>query len=262
MVELQGEKMSELSQKTPSEKKSPPSLLIRIWPVYVLVIGLLIAWQTGLTDYLSIEKLREYQTVLKDYVGAHPVSTFLLFVFVYAVATVFMLTGAWITIAGGLLFGMIFGTIGTTIGATLGASLLFWAAQTSIGSALRDRAGPFLSKMEKGFQEDAFFYMLATRLIPAVPFAVANIAPALLGAKFREFALVTAIGIIPGVVLYTSIGTGLSASLDVDSSGDPLEIAKNFIPAFVALGIVALLPVVYRRFVMKKNREMSLDENE
>ena len=254
--------MSDPSPKSASEYRRPPSLLVRIWPIYVLAVVLVIALQTGLSDYLTIDKLREYQDVLKRYVDAHPFSTFFLFVALYAVATAFMLTGAWITIAGGLLFGMIFGTLGTTIGATLGASLLFWVAQTSIGSALRERAGPFLSKMEKGFQEDAFFYMLATRLIPAVPFAVANIAPALLGAKFREFVLVTAIGIIPGVVLYTSIGTGLGASLDIESTGDPLEIAKNFIPAFVALGIVALLPVVYRRFVAKRNMKSNLDENE
>lgn len=254
--------MNEPDLNTNPNTKPPTSLFVRIWPIYVLVIGLFIAWQSGLTDYLSIEKLQEYRHVLKQFVNANPVSTFLVFVILYAVATVFMLTGAWITIAGGLLFGMIFGTIGTTVGATIGASMLFWAAQTSLGSTLRDRAGPFLSKMEKGFKEDAFFYMLATRLIPAVPFAVANIAPALLGAKFREFVLVTAIGIIPGVVLYTSIGTGLSVSLDAQRTDDPLDIAKNFIPAFVALGIVALLPVVYRRFVMKKNNKPKLDEDE
>lgn len=254
--------MSHPSHETTSNSKRPKSFLLRIWPAYVIAIVLVIAWQSGLTEYLSIDTLREYQQVLKKFVAAHPIATFLVFVVVYAIATAFMLTGAWITIAGGVLFGMIFGTIGTTIGATIGASLLFWVAQTSIGSVLRERAGPFLSKMEKGFQEDAFFYMLATRLIPAVPFAVANIAPALLGAKFREFVLVTAIGIVPGVVLYTSIGTGLSASLDAENAGDPVEIAKNFIPAFVALGIVALLPVVYRRFVMKKNKNMDSEKDE
>ena len=254
--------MSDPSHETTSNSKRPKSFLLRIWPAYVIAIVLVIAWQSGLTEYLSIETLREYQQVLKKFVAAHPISTFLVFVVVYALATTFMLTGAWITIAGGLLFGIFYGTIGTTIGATIGASLLFWVAQTSIGSALRERAGPFLSKMEKGFQEDAFFYMLATRLIPAVPFAVANIAPALLGAKFREFVLVTAIGIVPGVVLYTSIGTGLSATLDVENAGDPIEIAKKFIPAFVALGIVALLPVVYRRFVMKKNKNMDSEKDE
>ena len=254
--------MSHPSHETTSNSKRPKSFLLRIWPAYVIAIVLVIAWQSGLTEYLSIDTLREYQQVLKKFVAAHPIATFLVFVVVYAIATAFMLTGAWITIAGGVLFGMIFGTIGTTIGATIGASLLFWVAQTSIGSVLRERAGPFLSKMEKGFQEDAFFYMLATRLIPAVPFAVANIAPALLGAKFREFVLVTAIGIVPGVVLYTSIGTGLSASLDTENAGDPVEIAKNFIPAFVALGIVALLPVVYRRFVMKKNKNMDSEKDE
>lgn len=234
-----------------SEKKG--SLWIKLWPVYLIAAVLIAAWQFGLFQYLSLDTLREQQETLKTFVAENLVLAVLAYIAIYAAATMFMMPGAlWITIAGGVLFGLVGGSAVTVIGATTGASLLFLAAKTSLGEALRSRAGGFLTKMEKGFQNDAISYMFALRLLPVVPFPVANIAPALLGAKYRDFALTTALGIVPGVVAYTWIGASLGASLDPDATQDLFGIVANFIPAFAALGVVALIPVVYKKFFGRK----------
>ena len=172
---------------------------------------------------------------------------------IYAAATLFMIPGAlWITIAGGFLFGLYGGTPATVAGATLGASLLFFAARTSVGAALRERAGPFVKKMERGFQEDALSYMFALRFLPIVPFPVANIAPAVLGAKYRDYAITTALGIIPGVIAYTWIGAGLGATFAAGEDPNIANIARNLVPAFAALGVVSLIPVAYKKLFSKK----------
>ena len=235
------------------ETKKPGSLWIKLWPIYLIGAGILAAWQFGLFQYLSLETLREQQETLQTFVADNLLIAVLIYLSVYAAATLFMLPGAlWITISGGFLFGLVGGSAATIAGATLGASLLFFAAKTSIGSALRERAGPFMEKMEAGFNENPFSYMFALRLLPVVPFPVANIAPALLGAKYREYALATAIGIIPGVVAYTWIGAGLGATFAAGEDPNLAVIARNMVPALAALGVVALIPVVYKKLTGKK----------
>ncbi len=225
----------------------------RLWPVYMIAAGLLAAWQFGLFDYLSLEKLQDNQATLQDFVSAHLLLAVVAYIAVYALATLFMMPGAlWITISGGFLFGLIGGSAATVVGATLGASLLFFAAKTSLGSALHERAGPFLKKMEAGFRENALSYMFAMRFLPLVPFPVSNIAPALLGAKYRDFFLTTALGIIPGVIAYTWIGAGLGATFAAGKEPDLASVAANLIPAAIALGAVSLLPIAWKKLFGRK----------
>ena len=241
-----------MTQNEPQADKPTP-LAIRLWPLYVIAAGIIAAWAFGLFDYLSLETLRTQQDALRSFVSEHLILAVAAYILIYAAATLFMLPGAlWITIAGGFLFGLYGGTPVTIVGATLGASLLFFAARTSVGAALRERAGPFVKKMERGFQEDALSYMFALRFLPVVPFPVANIAPAILGAKYRDYAITTALGIIPGVIAYTWIGAGLSATFAAGEDPNFASVAKNLIPAVVALGVVSLIPVVYKKLFSKK----------
>ncbi|WP_300379924.1 VTT domain-containing protein [Henriciella sp.] len=229
------------------------SIWIRLWPVYIIAAGLIAAWQFGLFQYLSLETLQEQNTALQSFVDEHLLLAIIAYVVIYAAATAFMIPGAlWITIAGGLGFGLIGGSLATVTGATLGASILFLAAKTSIGKTLQERAGKFVKRMESGFKENAISYMFALRLLPAIPFPVANIAPALLGAKFRDYVLTTALGIIPGVVAYTWIGASLGMTFDAGDTESLFDVVKNFVPAFIALAVVALLPVIYRKFAGNK----------
>lgn len=234
------------------ETKQRP-IWIKLWPVYLIAAVMIGAWQFGVFQYLSLETLREQQEVLQGFVANNFALAVAIFVLIYAAATLFMIPGAlWITIAGGFLFGLIGGSLATIAGATLGASMLFFAAKTSIGSALRERAGPFMAKMEAGFNENPFSYMFALRLLPVVPFPVANIAPALLGAKYREYVITTAIGIIPGVVAYTWVGSGLGATFAAGEDPNLAIIARNMLPALAALGVVALIPVIYKKITGRK----------
>lgn len=235
------------------QDKQSTSIWLRLWPVYVILAGLGAAWQFGLFDLLSIETLQKQNDALQAFVSDHLVLAVAAYIAIYALATLFMVPGAlWITIAGGLVFGLAGGTMATIAGATLGASLLFAAARTALGTALQQRAGGFVRKMEKEFSENALSFMFALRLLPIVPFPVANIAPALLGARYRDFALTTALGIVPGVVAYTWIGASLGATFDAGETSSLFDAVKNFAPDFAALGLVALLPVAYRKIAGRK----------
>ena len=242
---------TDLHTDPPRAKKRP--LWQRLWPLYIIAAGLIGAYAAGLFDYLSLDTLREQQANLRSFVDGNPVLAVSAYIGVYALATVFMLPGAlWITIAGGLLFGLVGGSVVTVIGATLGASILFLAARTSIGSALRDMAGKYAERVRGEFAESPVSYMFAMRFIPAMPFPVANVVPALLGAKFRDYLLTTSLGIIPGVIAYTSVGSGLGATFARGEDPDLASVFWNFLPAAILILIVSLLPIAYKKLISKK----------
>ena len=53
--------------------------------------------------------------------------------------------------------------------------------------------------------------LLLIRLVPAVPFFVANLVPALVGVPLVPFVVTTLVGIVPGALVYSSVGAGLGA---------------------------------------------------
>jgi uncharacterized membrane protein YdjX (TVP38/TMEM64 family) len=221
--------------------------------VVLLIAGALAAaWRFGLFDLLSLETLRARRHELLAFVAAHRFAALALFIGVYALATLFALPGVlWITIAGGFLFGLATGALATALGATLGATGLFLAARHLFADALARRAGAFLNRLEAGFKRNAISYLLSLRLIPVVPFFIANIAPAFLGARTTTFVATTFIGILPGVLAYTWIGAGLGAVFDAGGEPDLASFAGQLAPAFIALGLLSLAPVIVGRFRAK-----------
>lgn len=233
------------------EKTSLVQRVKGLWPLALILAGLGIAILNGWHNYLTLESFSQNIGWLDSQIAANFALVLIAYMAVYAAATAFMVPASFLTIAGGVLFGLAFGTFGTVLGATIGASALFMAAKTSIGETLRSIVGPFLDKMQAGFNEDALSYMFALRLIPAFPFAVVNIAPAILGAKFRDYFITTFFGIIPGTLAYTWIGVAVGDTLRAGGDVNIATLASNFVPAFIALGVVALIPVAYKKIFKK-----------
>jgi uncharacterized membrane protein YdjX (TVP38/TMEM64 family) len=182
-------------------------------------------------------------------VAEHAVLASILYVAIYAAVVAASLPGgAVLTVTGGFLFGSVAGTLHVVVAATLGATLLFLIARTTFGDALRAKAGPFLKKMEAGFQENAFNYLLVLRLIPLFPFFIVNLVPAFLGVPLRTYALATFIGIIPGSFVYASVGAGLGSVFDQNAAFSPAGVlTPEIVVALVGLAVLAIVPVLYRK---------------
>ena len=242
-----------MNDPTPAKQKP---IWVKLWPLYIIGAGLAFAISQGWHTQLTPEALGQNAVYLDNLVQENFLLVLLAFIGIYIAATAFMVPASALTIGGGFLFGVAIGAPATITGATIGACTLFMAAKTSIGETLKGIAGPFIGKMEKGFNENALSYLFTLRLIPVVPFAVANIAPAILGAKFKDYFISTALGIIPGTVAYSLIGSGLRETLlaageNTDVGALVGEAAKNFAPAFLALAAVAMIPVIYKKFFKK-----------
>jgi len=233
-----------------SSELEPKSPFVRFLPLIILAAAIAGFFALGLDKYLTFDALRENRATLAAFVAEQGVIAVALYIAIYAASVALSVPGASIlTIAGGLLFGQWFGSVYAVFGATLGAIGVFLIAKTALGDALRRRAGPSMRKMEAGFQENALSYLLVLRLIPLFPFFLVNIVPAFLGVKLRTYAIGTFIGIIPGSFVYATVGAGLGSIFD---QNDEFTVTGILTPettaALVGLGVLALLPVAYKKF--------------
>ena len=84
------------------------------------------------------------------------------------------------------------------------------------------------------------------RLIPLFPFFAVNLVSGLTRVNVGTYVAATVIGIIPGSFVYAYAGRQLGTINSLKEIASP-----NVIGAFVLLGLLALMPVVYKRIAAK-----------
>ncbi len=237
--------MSEPAQSTTPKSRH----LGRMLPAAVLVTGLVLFFVLDLDRYFDLEMLREHRNGLMGRAEEFGLLAIILYTLLYMTLTAFSIPlGGALTVAAGFIFGTLVAAGCAVIGGTLGAIIVFLAARTAVGELLRAKAGSALKRMEAGFRENAFNYLLMLRLIPIFPFWLINLVPAFLGMPLRSYVVATFVGIIPGALVYASLGNGLGAILD--AGGEP-DLGILLKPAvlfpLLALAVLALLPVAYKK---------------
>lgn len=219
----------------------------RLIPAFILLLGLVLFLALGLERYFSFEMLKRHHATLAAWVDAHAVVAALLYVLAYALVVAFSLPIAVVvTPLGGLLFGVALGAALSVIGAVVGSIAVFLAARTAFHELFHARAGAALAKLEGGFRRDSFNYLLFLRLVPVFPFWLVNIVPGLLGMKLGPYALATAIGIIPGALVYSSVGAGLGVVIERGEMPDfGIIFEWRILVPLLALAILSLVPVIH-----------------
>ena len=178
-------------------------------------------------------------------------ATVLVFMLVCVLIVAFSLPGATLaTLTGGFLFGTWAGAVLNVTAATIGAVTIFLAARMGLGDrmAARMEAGKgTIRRIKEGIDENQWSMLFLIRLVPAVPFFVANIVPALVGVPLYRFFVSTFFGIIPGGVVYTSVGAGLG---DVFARGETPDLGivlePNILGPILGLCALAALPIVLK----------------
>ncbi|HSC55659.1 MAG TPA: VTT domain-containing protein, partial [Nitrospira sp.] len=111
---------------------------------------------------------------------------------------------------------------------------------------VEQKFGKWLEPLQQGFAKNAFSYLMTLRLIPLFPFFVVNLVSGLTRMSVGNYIAATALGIIPGSFVYAYAGRQLGTINSLKEIASP-----NVIAAFVLLGILALVPVVYKKVSAK-----------
>jgi len=212
-----------------------------------LGIGAFIYFDLG--RYLSLDALKSNRDSLLAYTEANFGTAMGLFILAYIVQTGFSLPGgAIMTLAGGFLFGSVLGTVLVNVGATTGATLGFLSARYLLRDWVEKKFGDRLEPIQAGFAKNAFSYLMTLRLIPAFPFFLVNLVSGLTRINVGTYITATSLGIIPGSFVFAFAGRQLGT---INSLG---EIASPpVLLAFTLLGLLALMPIVYRKFAKTKS---------
>ncbi len=206
--------------------------------VGVLAGAALFAWRMGLFQYRDPARLAAELRAAREHAAAAP-----LFVLVYAAATALALPGSALTLAGGAVFGFALGALLNWLGATLGATAAYALARWLGRDAAHGLLGRRGASLDRLASEHGFLALLRLRLIPVVPFNALNFAAGFAGVRVRDYVLATALGILPGTLVYTYFASALVAG----ASGARRHALLNLLLAGALLVLLSFLPAIARR---------------
>jgi uncharacterized membrane protein YdjX (TVP38/TMEM64 family) len=154
----------------------------------------------------------------------------IIYILVYAIATIFILPSTPLNLSGGAIFGWEWGTVWTSIAAVLAAVLSFGFSRTIGRKFVEQKLAGKWQSLDREMEQGGFFYMFAIRLLPLIPYGMVNFAAGLTSIKFRDYFLGTLLGTVPGILPFVMMGAGLTALKQ-----------GNVAPILVALALIGML---------------------
>jgi len=236
-----------MAHDMPAVRPAGGAQIGKIITVVVIACGIGLFVYLDLGRFLSLEALKANRDQLLAFTEANYSAAVILFILLYIAVTGLSLPGAVIlTLAGGFVFGSVPATLYVNIGATTGATLAFLAARYVLKDWVEERFGKWLEPLQQGFARNAFSYLLTLRLIPLFPFFVVNLVSGLTRVSLGTYVAATALGIIPGSFVYAYAGRQLGTINSLKEIASP-----RVLGAFILLGILALVPILYKRLSAK-----------
>lgn len=204
----------------------------------LLAAAWLAARATGVLEYANPARLQEAVSRARGWSWSAPA-----FVAGYILASSLGLPASPLTLAGGALFGVGLGSALNWVGASLGALGAYTVARRLGGDAVRALLGSRGNALDRLAGEAAFPALLRLRLIPVIPFNGLNFGAGLAGVRPVPFLASTALGIIPGTVVYTYFADALLAG----AAGARREAFVHLTVASVLLLALSFAPFLARR---------------
>lgn len=203
--------------------------------IFALVIYAIHAF--GLFDLLT--DLPHLQTLIRQ----SGLFGYSLYILLFIIATLFLLPGSILVIAGGIVFGPLLGTLLSLIAATLASSCSFLLARWLGRDLLLKYVGHShtFQAIEKGIARNGIDFLILTRLIPLFPYNIQNYAYGLTTITFWPYTLISALTTLPGIVIYTVMAS------DLANEGITLRFILQLCLAGLALFILIQLAKLYAR---------------
>ena len=205
------------------------------WTLFLLLLGAI--------SVAFFYRDRLDAAALQQWIESAGVATPLLFMAIYALATVLFMPGSVMTLAGGALFGPVLGTFYNLTAATLGAVLAFLIARYLASEWVERKTGGRLKRLKEGVEKEGWRFVAFVRLVPLFPFNLLNYALGLTRIRFSHYLIATYVCMLPGALAYTWLGyVGREAAAGGEG------IAQKVLLALALLAAVAFLPRLISRF--------------
>ncbi|MDG4668884.1 TVP38/TMEM64 family protein [Mycobacterium sp. 236(2023)] len=137
----------------------------------------------------------------------------LAFFVAHVVMTVFPFPRTAFTLAAGLLFGPVLGIPIAVAASTISAVIALVLVRTAGWQVGKLVSHPRVDAVDRRLRERGWPVVLATRLIPAVPFSVLNYAAGASSIRVIPYTLATFFGVLPGTAAIVILGDALTGRL-------------------------------------------------
>lgn len=159
----------------------------------------------------------------------------------HVVMTVFPFPRTAFTLAAGLLFGPLLGIPIAVAASTLSAVIALLLVRTAGWQFARLMRHPRIDAVDSRLRERGWPVVLATRMIPAVPFSVLNYAAGASSVRVLPYTLATLVGVLPGTAAIVILGDALTGRVS------PLLLLVSLCTAGVGLAGLAFEIRMHRR---------------
>lgn len=210
--------------------------LLRLLLLLVIIAGIAVA-----IVYRENFDTKVLQQWIHDAGNAGPV----VFMFIYAMGTIFFLPGSVLTLAGGALFGPVWGTFYNLTGATIGATVSFIIARYLASDWVEAKTGGRIKQLKQGVEGEGWRFVAFVRLVPLFPFNLLNYALGLTKIPTGQYVIASYIFMLPGAIAYTYLG--YVAREAVAGEADMQRYIQMGILATALLAVVAYLPRIIGR---------------
>lgn len=219
------------------KRRSPTKIILLALVIAAVGIGY---WQFG--DALSLERLAEQESALRQFQSDHPVMVYGVAFLIYVGVTGLSLPGATVlTLVFGWYFGFLEGFVLVSFASTAGATLAFLLSRFLLRDSIESKFGSTLEKFNESLRREGPFFLFSLRLIPAVPFFVINAVMGLTPMKAFTFWWISQVGMLPGTIVYVYAGSRVPdlqalAKDGINAVFSPQQMFQILI-AFVLLGV-------------------------
>jgi uncharacterized membrane protein YdjX (TVP38/TMEM64 family) len=214
-----------------------------LWLAVGLVLLLAAGW---------LLPVKEWLRAALAWSSAHGEVSWLAFTGLYVLATVCLVPGLVLTLAGGVLFGVVRGVVLVSVSSVLGATVAFLLGR-SLARAWTSRRladWPKFRALDRALGQRGFWIVLLTRLSPLLPFNLLNYAYGVSAVRLRDYVLGSWIGMLPATVLYVYAGSAAASLARVFAGGvRPGRSGPVLLLAGLAatLGVIVLVTRLARR---------------
>ena len=188
----------------------------------------------------------------------------LMFILFFNIATLLCIPASLLALKAGYVFGLGWGTAYVLVAAILGSILAFWMGRYLAHHWLQRKVQENLKfqAIAQAVAVEGWKIVLLTRLSPLFPFNLTNYAFGLTQISLKNYTL-GSLGILPGTVLYTYMGSLSSDLARVDLSASPGHLSLHIAQWGMRLvGLVAtLLITLYASRIAKKALNQHITTN-
>ena len=218
-------------------------------PIILIALAFLLAFLLGAKDITFDDFISNRDQILM-FRDRNLTFSVMIFMLIYISAVTFSIPGATVlSVTGGFIFGLELGLILNVVSATIGATFLFLAVRLGFGNLFGkfEKGSVKFSDLIEQLKVNEINLLLLLRLIPVVPFFVANILPAIANVSLKNFFWTTFLGIIPGGFVFTLIGANAGNFFDRGEAPDLTVFwSFEFLGPLICLIILVAFPMFFR----------------